>query len=91
MDTTIPREVLESMAAERRQSEQAMRNADRLRRWRIRWWLRHGAWPDESARLAQMVAGWPVRNRGGWPQYPSETLADVVSLADRRRNHNHRP
>ena len=83
MNTCI--ETLRRLAGEYRAKEEVRRNAERLRRWRVKWWTVHGQWPDESARLAQSLAGWPRDHRGGWPQVKARTVADVVSLVDRRR------
>ena len=36
---------LQQMKEERRLAEQARRNVERLRRWRVRWWREFGVWP----------------------------------------------
>lgn len=76
---------LEHLGAEYRSGDAARRNARRLQDWRVRWFTRYGVWPNESARLAQTLAGWPKGHRGGWPAVAASTLAEVVSLVDRRR------
>jgi len=83
MNTCI--ETLRRLAGEYRAREEIRRNAERLRRWRVKYWTLTGRWPDESARLAQSLAGWPRDHRGGWPRVKAGSLAEVVSLVDRRR------
>ena len=76
---------LEHLAAEHRAGDANRRNAKRLAAWRLRWFTRFGVWPNESARLAQVLAGWPKAHHGGWPKQAPRSLAEVVSLVDRRR------
>lgn len=77
---------LEHLAGEYRTGDAHRRNARRLAAWRVKWFTLHGVWPDESARLAQTLAGWPANHRGAWPQPPAlRSVAEVVSLVDRRR------
>jgi hypothetical protein len=81
-----PIPALQHLAAEYRAGDAARRNARRLTAWRVKWFTLHGTWPDENARLAQTLAGWPKTHSGGWPQVATpHTRAEVVSLVDRRR------
>ena len=45
---------LEQFTEERRLDDQTRRNADRLRRWRVRWWREFGWWP-RTPRVASNV------------------------------------
>jgi hypothetical protein len=45
---------LQQFTEERRLDDQAVRNAERLRRWRVRWWREFGWWP-RTPRVASNV------------------------------------
>ena len=73
---------LARLAAEYRAGDQARCNAARLTNWRVKWFTRYGTWPNESARLAQTLAGWPKGHRGGWPHVSANTRAEVMARID---------
>jgi len=89
LDDTLKKGLLDSllrMVDEARAYELAERAAKRLNAWRVRWWTFCGEWPDEEARQAQILAGWPQKHRGGWPEFERPvTMGEVVTLASWRR------
>jgi len=78
--------ILLRMADEARARELAERAEKRLKAWRVRWFRMRGFYPDEDARKAQILAGWPRGHRGGWPEFERPmTVGEVVTLASWRR------
>jgi hypothetical protein len=46
---------LQQFNEERRLDDQAVRNADRLRRWRVRWWREFGWWPRAALVASNVI------------------------------------
>jgi hypothetical protein len=41
--------LLGQLEDEARHTRERLANAERLRRWRVRWWVAHGVWPGSLA------------------------------------------